>query len=141
MNLRQKVLFISTGDPFPYEKNFVQKKFCHTVLTGLRNNNIRNELRPYLKEENTPDEDLLEILNLAVHEESEHCDKFAIKNKVTVNSMEAKSAEKKPKENPLLSEIKEMRAQFSTDIASMRHDIDTMKHKTKSHCADHHPQN
>uniref|UniRef100_A0A3B3TRZ1 ribonuclease H n=1 Tax=Poecilia latipinna TaxID=48699 RepID=A0A3B3TRZ1_9TELE len=47
----------------------------HTVLTGLQNDNIKSDLQPYLTKPDTPDELLLEKVNIACTNEKERQDK------------------------------------------------------------------
>ena len=49
MSLRQKILFVSKEDNCGYSETLAQDRFLHTILVGLRNDNIKNELRPLLK--------------------------------------------------------------------------------------------
>ena len=73
MNLRQKVLFVSKeGDNrFEYSESLLQKQFLHSVVTGLRNDSIKGEMKVLVKQRDLSDEDLLEALNKAVSDENE----------------------------------------------------------------------
>ena len=82
ISLRQKVLFVSNGD------SLIQDRLLHDVLVGLRNDNIRHEIRPLLKSTIILDEDILENLGFATADELEHISKF--KNKqINVHTIEA----------------------------------------------------
>ena len=72
MSLRQKVLFISKEDNCWYSEALIQNRFLHANLVGLRNADIRNELRPLLKNIILSDENILENLMLAASDEQEH---------------------------------------------------------------------
>ena len=76
MSLRQKILFISKEDNCGYSEALVQDRFLHTILVGLRNDNIRNELHPLLKNSILSDEDILENLVLATSDKQEHFQNF-----------------------------------------------------------------
>ena len=76
MSFRQKILFISKEDKCRYSETIVQDRFLHTVLVELRNVNIRNELRPLLKNSILSDEDILENHMLATSDEQEHFRNF-----------------------------------------------------------------
>lgn len=91
MSLRQKVLLVSREDLVPYPPTLVMKRYSQAVLSGLRNNNIRNQLRPILEIDHLTDEFLLETLTKAVAEENEHCEKFTKKNSVNSISTEHKT--------------------------------------------------
>ena len=47
MCLRQKIFVLGVEEGCPYEETLIQKRFLHTIETGLRNNNIRAELRDF----------------------------------------------------------------------------------------------
>ena len=59
----------------------------YAVGTGLRNDNVRHELRPLLKNPLVTDEELLVKLNEAVAEESEHISKVGLRKKASVNAV------------------------------------------------------
>ena len=118
MTLRQKVLFVSREDPCQYDQILVQKRFQQAVYTGLKNDNIRVQLREMLKHEATSDEDLLDKLTLAVTDESEHLEKFLPqrKSQVQVSAVGGNESESEPKQkkaNPILEELSEIRAQIN----------------------------
>ena len=48
MCLRQKILTLGVEEGSPYDENIIQRRFLHTIETGLRNTNIRYELRELL---------------------------------------------------------------------------------------------
>ena len=79
MCLREKViLFVEKG--CAYDSHLVNQRFSHTILTGLRNNNIRNELRIFLKNKHFADEELLKVVTEAVANETEHSEKTEKRN-------------------------------------------------------------
>ena len=59
MSLRQKILFVSREETCSYSFDLIQNRFVHAVLVGLRNENIRNELRPILKSYDTLSDEIL----------------------------------------------------------------------------------
>ena len=124
MNMRQKVLFVSEemDTRFQYSEPFVQTHFLHSVVTGLRNDNIRNEIKPLLKD-NMSDEELLEHLNKAVSDEKERQSKM--KKFVNLNNSTSKgeNIDKEKKENPILTELRELKVQ----LTAMKSDIDDLK--------------
>ena len=65
-NIRQKVLFASqeVESKLCYEPNLMREMFRHIILTGLRSDTIRAELRPYLDDAETLDEVLFEKMNV-----------------------------------------------------------------------------
>nr|XP_023656141.1 uncharacterized protein LOC111837914 [Paramormyrops kingsleyae] len=78
MDLRQQVLFAServhTG--LKYTPELIQSQFLQTVLTGLQDDTIRTDLKPYLSDPQTTDEVLLEKLNAAYSLEMERKNKM-----------------------------------------------------------------
>ena len=90
MNMRQKVLFVSEemDTRFQYSEPLVQTQFLHSVVTGLRNYNIRNEIKSLLKD-NMADEELLQHLNKAVSDEKEKQSKM--KKFVNLNKVDSTS--------------------------------------------------
>lgn len=119
MALKQKILFVSQSDACGYSPNLVQQRFLHTMLTGLKSDNVRSEMRPLLKNPTTTDDDLLDTLSKAVADETEHQDKFkAIKKTANVSCIETpeKRTEEKEKEKKhtvlgdLCQEVRELKA-------------------------------
>ncbi len=77
LDLRQKILFASqeAESSLKYDPILVQNMFLYTVLTGLQNDYIRGNLKPYLQQTDVSDELLLEKLNLACMIETERQNK------------------------------------------------------------------
>ena len=115
MSLRQKILFISKEDNCGYSEALVQDHFLHAILVGLRNDNIRNELRPLMKNSIVSDEDILENLMLVTSDEQEHFQNLNKKG-VNINSIEpcdpiTSATPPTPKsENPIIVEIRSLKA-------------------------------
>ena len=77
MSLRERVIFTSQEETgIKYEAALVKSLFKHAVETGLRNEVVRNKLRPMLHTVEITDEQLMEHLNKIVSEESERQLKF-----------------------------------------------------------------
>lgn len=120
MSLRQNFLFISQEDLIPYPPSLVMKRYLQAVLSGLRNNNIRNHLRPLLEFDGLSDEFLLETVSKLVAEEKEHYEKFS---KKTVNSVESKTGEN---DNDLVGELKELRLEVN-QLSTLRSEISHLR--------------
>lgn len=73
LSLRERVIFASKteGAVMKYEPGLVQSLFIHAVETGLRDEAIRNKLRPVLQKSGSTDEELMESLNKIVSVEGE----------------------------------------------------------------------
>ena len=131
MNLRQKVLFVFVSEGmdtrFQYSEPLVQTQFSHLAVTGLRNDNTRNEIKPLLKD-NMSDEELLEHLNKAVSDEKGRRSKM--KKSVNLNKVDSTSKEEKlnkeKKENPILTELRELKVQLN-EVTAMKSDIEDLK--------------
>ena len=124
MCLREKVVSLSVEEGCPYDVHLVSQRFSHTILTGLRNNNIRNELRYFLKQ-SFSDEELLKVVTEAVANELEHSEKtekkiVKIQSVVAENSIEKN---KKEKDTPLPKQIQELRC----DMSTMRSELQEIK--------------
>ena len=131
MNLRQKILFVSkkVDDRFEYSELLVQSQILHSVVTGLRNDSIKNEIKPLLSKGSLSDEELLEHLDKAVSDESERQSK--IKNQVNFNTVESnlsenEKPEKKVKDNPVLNELRELMLQLN-EVTTLKSEIEQLK--------------
>ena len=65
LDLRQRVVFASQEAELGlwYDKTPLHNMFRHTILTGLRNDSIKAELRPHLEDPKITDEVLFGKLN------------------------------------------------------------------------------
>lgn len=132
MNLRQKIMFVSkeVDDRFEYSEPLLQKQFLHSVVTGLRNESVKNEIKPHLLKANLSDEELLEFLNKAVSDEKER----QLKMKKQINKVEAVSTpdektdkdKRDKKDNPVLNELKELRVQLN-EVSALKSEIEELK--------------
>ena len=48
MSKGEKVLILAKEGDCPYDEKLVRSRFLHAISTGIRNNNIRNNLRHVL---------------------------------------------------------------------------------------------
>ena len=74
MNLSQVVIFVSSeeGSKVSYPESLVRHQMIQGIVTGLRNVNIRNDIKPILSANpDMEDEDILEHLNQAISDEKE----------------------------------------------------------------------
>ena len=82
MSLRERVIFTSQEETgIRYEPTLVKSLFKHAVETGLRDEVVRNKLRPMLHTAEITDEKLMEHLNKIVSEESERQLKFGSRDR------------------------------------------------------------
>lgn len=129
LDLRQKILFASqeADSSLKYDPNLVQSMFLHTILTGLQNDSIRGDLRPYLTQPDVSDELLFDKVNLACAHEAERQNKkkFVQSNVTKVHTVQSNdpNIEKKGKalcqkntektEFDILNELREMRSEMA----------------------------
>ena len=103
MDLKQKVLFAcqEAGSGVRYNEHQVQKMFLHAVSTGLQNDTIRHELKPYLTETGS-DEEVLVALTTIVGHEIERQNKLKTKTRpIGINEISASGEQPTPPlENP-----------------------------------------
>ena len=79
---------LSNEEGCPYDKMLLNKRFFHTMFTGLRNVNIRAELREKYKDNfSLSDEKLLKFASEVVGNETERNDKLNSKKGI-VNLVE-----------------------------------------------------
>ena len=121
--LREKVISSSVEEGCAYDSHLVNRRFSHTILTGLRNNNIRNELRIFLKNKHFADEELLKVVTEAVANETEYSEKTEKRNIVKINTVEYTEKQIKEKEIPLPQQIKEMKMVQERELSAMRDEL------------------
>ena len=110
LSIREKVLILAKEEDCPLDKGLLQLCFLHAILTGLRNNNIRNDLRLTL-------ENLLQIVFEAAVNDSERHEKLSKEKKATkVNKIDNVNS-------PFLNEIRAIKLEYSTELAAFRAEI------------------
>ena len=135
MCLRQRVFDIGEEEGCVYEKKFVQTRFLHTLAVGIRNSNIRNEIRDILNKIDISDEELLKSVTDAVANETERSGKLSLKKREpVVSAVEAASAatekplvEKRKKENHLQVQIQELKTNQEKELAALKNDLREIK--------------
>ena len=111
MSKREKVLILAKEEDCPYDDKLVLRRFLHAISTGIRNNNIRNDLRHRLQNVNISDEHLLQLISEAVINNSERNEKLAQhKRDLKVNKIETDENQ----DNHLLMELKNIQFKYST---------------------------
>ena len=140
IGLRDKILFASSedGNRFNYPEELVRTTCWHTVVTGIRDDNIKNEIKALLAAREPEDEELLEVLNTAVSDEKERQGKFketaAKANLVERQKQEAEAkkqeepAEQKAdkKVNPIVAELRELKLAVN-EIKTVKDDVEVLK--------------
>ena len=117
LSMRENILILAKEEGCPFDKDLLLWRFLHAISTGLRNNNIRNDLRPTLENNKISDEHLLQIVFEAVVNDSERHEKLSKEEKETeVNKTDNV-------DNPLLNEIRTMQLEHSTKLPTFRAEI------------------
>ena len=118
------------GSNFKYDPKLVRCMFLHSLLTGLRSDSIKLEVKPYLQNPEVTDEELFKKLNVAVSNEMERWKKLGTRREqptrqgvvqqvaqLPSSSENQSSAEGKTPEKPvkvnLLTEVREMKAELA----------------------------
>ena len=126
LSLREKVLILAKEEGCPFSESLLQRRFLHAISTGLRNNNIRNDLRPALEDNKISDENLLQIVSEAVVNDTERHEKLLKEKKeLKVNKVETV-------DNLLLDEIRAMKLEHSNELAAFRAEILQIKEAVNS---------
>lgn len=83
MDLRQQTVFASerVRSGLKYSPELIQNQFLQTVLTGLHDDTIRTDMKPYLQDPNVTDESLLEKITATFNLESERKNKLSVMSK------------------------------------------------------------
>ncbi|XP_028251810.1 uncharacterized protein LOC114427792 [Parambassis ranga] len=77
IELKDRLLYASRGkEEEHYSAHLVKKKFLRTVDTGLLNDNIKFQIKPFLDNPDVADETLIERLNEAANLEAERLNKL-----------------------------------------------------------------
>ena len=112
LDLKQKILFASQeiDSELNYDPTLVHGMFVHSFPLGLRNENIKIEMKPYLEKKTMSDEELFEKLNVCVSNEMERSQKFGSQLAPKVNAAQEggdKQAKKNTEvEQALMKELK-----------------------------------
>ena len=126
MSLRQKVVLVSTEEQCPYDEHLVQTRFLHAVMTGLRNENVRHELKPCLKTPNISDEEILSKLTEAVAEENEHQGKVATGKRTANVCSVIDDSSKKEECSKLRAEVTELKVKLER-LSCAQRDLEKLK--------------
>ena len=115
LDLKQKILFASqeTGSELNYDPILVHGMFVHSFSLGLRNENMKIEIKPYLEKKTMSDEELFEKLNVCVSNEMERSQKFGSQLTPKVNAAQ-EGGDKRAKKNTdleqaLMKELRELK--------------------------------
>ena len=128
-NIRQKVIFASqeVESKLRYEPQLVREMFRHTLVTGLRSESIKNELRPYLDDSETTDEVLFEKMNRFASIEAERRKKLDHTRPVAISEVqESRKQTPPPKQGLLMTEIAELKAGIA-ELSSLKSQVTALQ--------------
>lgn len=141
MCLRQKILTLGVEEGSPYDENIIQRRFLHTIETGLRNTNIRYELRELLTfsaVKPLTDEKLLRAVSEAIANDNERSGKLSGRKRDFPPAIKAvqfsekdpdmnSSELKKKRENQLQIQLQELKINQEKELAALRNDLCEIK--------------
>ena len=126
MCLRDKYIVLANQEEIQFDKKNLWKRFLKSFSLGLRNSNIRNELRGSLKEQ-VDDEEFLELVAEATKNETERLEKLGITSPSNVEvkavsfdpscNSSGKETGKKDKVNPWVH-LEELQLSHQRDMAA-----------------------
>ena len=99
--LCQKIKALSIEEGYPYNEVALRKNLFRTIFTGMRNTNIRIDLRESCKRQDVSlitDEELLQLVAEAVVNEGERTDKLCNKKEGSCNVNQIDRSEKREEE-------------------------------------------
>ena len=101
----------------PHDKNLLQRRFLKASETGIRNGNVRNEIRPLLKNLIINDKEFLERLTFASRNELERSERFWNKKKSDTSIFSIDKQHQK--DNPLHLQIQKLKLDHQKQIESV----------------------
>ena len=128
MCLRQKVLQLSIEEGCAYNEKLLTKRFHQSMFSGIKNQNIRAELR-----ENVPigskieDEKVIKMVSDAVVNETEREVKFSINPSVKLIESSESSKGNREKKYSLPEQIEEMKLSHKREMSALRADLNEIK--------------
>ena len=134
MCLREKASTLSKEEKCPLDEDNLRKRFFQSMFTGMRNSNIRVELRERCKNDSkTSDEILLKYVTETCAQETERNEKFVVaKKNASVNLLRTEDnnspnvLNKQKKDNPF-EKIDELKLTHKNEMNSLRAELKEIK--------------
>ena len=126
--VRKKVATLSAEEGIPYDSDMLARRFFHVMFTGVRNDNIRTELREKCREDyKLPNDKILKFVSEIVAVDTERKEKLSCRNEASLNMMEKKDIPKDPekkqeRQNPFVM-IEELKVSHTKEMAEMRNEM------------------
>ncbi|KAL3999231.1 homeobox protein HoxA/B/C/D4 [Sarotherodon galilaeus] len=130
LDLKQKVLFASqeSESGLKYDPALVQRMCLHTILAGFQSDSVRIDMQPLLLDSKTPDELLLESLNMACGNEAEMKNKKRSLASQTATSVSAvQSDDVSPAKNPMKEVRAKIPREILTELAELKTGVASLK--------------
>ena len=116
--LRERIIELGEEEECPYERPFLQRHLLRALSVGIRDNNIRFDLKEVFSNREATDEELLKAITESVNRENERLSRMGSEPIVVAStsaksksSAEATSLEhKRKRENQMQVQIKELQA-------------------------------
>ena len=127
MFLRESVMDLSIEEGCPQSRKYLNRRFHQTLFSGIKNQNIRAELRENIKVDSTlGDPEILQLVSAAVMSETERKDKFdTAGTPVDVDAVDADVQRTGNEE--LNKKLKEMEKSHKKDMTALRADVNVIK--------------
>ena len=132
LSLKEKILARSKKEGTPFEENMLMNQLMKTLYSGIRNTNIRSEIRENCRGilDISPPK-LIKIVGDAMAIENTRNEEFSGKKAASnILNLEAELNTKssgKNKENYLPVQVQELKVAHETQIAGIRADMDELK--------------
>ena len=132
LSLKEKILARSNKEGTPFEENMLMNQLMKTLYSGIRNTNIRSEIRENCRgiSDMSPPK-LIKIVGDAIAIENTRNEKFSGKKAASnICNLEAELNTKssgKNKNNLLPVQVQELKVAHETQIAEIRADMDELK--------------
>ena len=116
--LRDKILNMSADGDQEYPQKLVQSQMQHSIYTGFRKTNVRQEMRMLLKKKDLSDDELLEMVAEVMLNETEHEEKVTTQTqKKKVETSVVQNADPKPpKMTPMMQQITDQLTALGTKM-------------------------
>lgn len=131
LSLKEKILVRSLKEGTPFDKNMLMNQLMKTLYSGIRNTNIRSEIRENCRGiQDITEAQLVKIVGEAVSIENTRNEKFAAR-KSEINALNLGNVENfkpgKNKENYLPVQVQELKVAHETQMAGLKADMDELK--------------
>jgi len=141
LTIRQKIISASkeSGSGIKYDASSVQSLFLHVMEIGLADETIRAKVGPLTQYHQVADEDLIQVMSLAISAETGRSNKFNLASKgksAKVHTVETPADTSTKKEQQKDQHIVATLKAVQADLASVRSEAETLRETAISQRAD-----